>query len=91
MNNMDNVNQFAINALSNPEPRSVREALQGMIKNLKAVEGGLSALKVADRQFVATVLNRLGQNVLDHIKASVKAEDLEILEIVTTHKARAVK
>ena len=91
MNNMDNVNQFAINALSNPEPRSVRESLQAFIKFQKASEGGLSALKSADRRFVATVLNRLGQDVLDHIKASVKAEDLAILDIVTTHRAKAVK
>ena len=88
---MNAINEFAVNALSNPEPRSVRESLQAFIKFQKASEGGLSALKPADRRFVALILNRLGQPVLDHIKSSVKAEDLEILEIVTTHKARAVK
>lgn len=88
---MNNVNEFAIIALTTPEPRKVREALQGLIKELKASDGGLAAIKSADRRFIATVLNRLGQDVLDHIKASVKAEDLAVLEIVTTHRARAVK
>lgn len=88
---MNNVNEFAIVALTTPEPRKVRESLQSLISALKSSEGGLSALKAADRRFIATILNRLGQPVLDHIKSSVKAEDLEILEVVTTHRARAVK
>lgn len=88
---MNSVNEFAIVALTTPEPRKVREALQKMIADLKSAEGGLASLKSADRRFVALILNRLGQPVLDHIKASVKAEDLEILEIVTTHRAKAIK
>lgn len=88
---MNSVNDFAVNALTNPEPRKVREALQGLIKDLKSSDGGIESLKSADRRFIATILNRLGQPVLDHVKASVKSEDLAVLEIVTTHRARAVK
>lgn len=88
---MNSVNEFAIVALTNPESRPVREALQKLLSALKAVDGGLSAVKPADRRFIALILNRLGQPVLDHIKSSVKSEDLEILEITTTHRARAVK
>lgn len=88
---MNSVNEFAIVALTNPDPRPVREALQKLIKDLKSSDGGFESVKSADRRFIATVLNRLGQDVLDHVKASVKAEDLEILEIVTTHRAKAVK
>ena len=88
---MNNVNEFAVVALSNPEPRKVREALQSLIKALKDSEGGIDSVKSADRRFISLVLNRLGQPVLDHIRSSVKSEDLEILEIVTTHRAKAVK
>ena len=87
---MNTVNEFAVNALSNPEPRKVREALQALIADIKA-QDGLESVKTADRRFIALVLNRLGQPVLDHIKSSVKSEDLAILEIVTTHRAKAVK
>ena len=85
------INGFAVIALSNPEPRKVRESLQALIADIKASETGLAGLKSADRRFIALILNRLGQPVLDHIKASVKSEDLAILEIITTHRARAVK
>ena len=88
---MNSVNDFAVNALTNPEPRKVRESLQKLIASLKSADGGLSAVKSADRRFIVMILNRLGQPVLDHIKASVKAEDLAVLEIVTTHRARAIK
>lgn len=91
MNNADAVNKFAIEAISNPDPRKVRESLQALIRDLKSSDGGLESIKSADRRFIALILNRLGQTVLDHIKASVKAEDLEILEITTTHRAKAVK
>lgn len=88
---MNSVNEFAVNALSNPEPRKVRESLQSLIKDLKSSDGGIESIKSADRRFIALILNRLGQDVLDHVKASVKAEDLAVLEIVTTHRARAIK
>lgn len=84
------INGFAVNALSNPEPRKVREALQALIADIKGKEG-LESLKSADRRFIVMILNRLGQPVLEHIRSSVKAEDLEILEIVTTHRAKAVR
>ena len=85
------INDFIVKALTNPEPRKVRESLQALISEAKASKTGLEGVSTADRRFIALVLNRLGQPVLDHIKSSVKAEDLAILEIVTAHRAKAVK
>ena len=89
---MDIVNEFAVKALSSAsEPRKVREALQALIAEAKASKTGLEGLSISDRRFIALILNRLGQPVLDHVKSSVKAEDLAILEIVTSHRAKAIK
>ena len=90
-NTASTVNDFAVNALTSPEPRKVRESLQALISDAKASKTGLEGISTADRRFIALILNRLGQPVLDHIKASVKAEDLAILEITTTHRAKAIK